>query len=72
MTFDAENIAGGYFDRFWEVVTEGLCMVEQKPIMSASLSCASDFARGQKGNISKKFAKVFERLITCINFDLDG
>lgn len=71
MSFDAENI-GGYFERFWEVITEGLCMVDQRPIISASLSCVSDFARSKKGKISGKFAKIFERLITCMNFDIDG
>lgn len=47
-------------------------MISQKPIFKASLSCISDFARSKGGRLSRRFALVFEKLISCMSSDIDG
>lgn len=47
-------------------------MIEQKMIFKASLSCISDFARSKGGRLSRRFAIIFEKLITCMQYDIDG
>ena len=59
------------FDKYWNVVMQGLEMIEQKPIFRGALTCIQDIARNNEHRIIGKLTTVFQKLIQYMHNSIE-
>lgn len=59
------------FEKYWNVVMQGIGMVEQKLTFKGALTCVQDIARNNENRLSGKLTPVFQTLMQYMHNSID-